>query len=320
MSTEIYPDSENHWCWVIKDDTGVYHVHADIFDNEVSFTSTLLDDSAEDAHDYPDLYKYLPAVETRNGEVISTATTRWGELYARGWTKQECHDGKKQGWDKLLPNEDLIDLGICPIRVINPDGSVRREEWYQQDELSRVDGPAYVEYYPDGSIKHTANYLDGEHTSSSEPTDIFYRPDGSIKSEAWFQDGELHRDDGPAVTTYREDGSIEFEIWYQDGQWHRDEGPARIKYYEDGSIAREEWWQDGVLHREGGSAITNYYRGGSVKSKAWYQDGELHRDGGSASTYYREDGTVESEHWYQDGVEVPQPQPPVEETSKGVEL
>jgi antitoxin component YwqK of YwqJK toxin-antitoxin module len=66
------------------------------------------------------------------------------------------------------------------------DGSIYRERWVVNDELHRLDGPAF----------------------------IWYNEDGSIKNEHWYVNGKNHRIDGPANITYNKDGSIEQEQWW----------------------------------------------------------------------------------------------------------
>ena len=67
------------------------------------------------------------------------------------------------------------------------DGSIRYEEWSQNGERHREDGPAWIRYLPDGS-----------------------------KYEGWYQNRERHREDGPAGIGYYGNGSVEYEEWY----WH----------------------------------------------------------------------------------------------------
>jgi len=70
------------------------------------------------------------------------------------------------------------------------DGSIESEQWWLDNKLHRLDGPAVVSYYKDGSIY----------------------------SEYWYLDSKQHRSDGPAIVRYSKDGSIESEVWYLDGK------------------------------------------------------------------------------------------------------
>ena len=74
------------------------------------------------------------------------------------------------------------------------DGSVKYEEWSQNGERHREDGPAYIEYYQDGSIGY----------------------------EEWYQSGKEHREDGPAYIEYYQDGSVASEAWWFEGKQARD--------------------------------------------------------------------------------------------------
>ena len=61
-------------------------------------------------------------------------------------------------------------------------------QWYQNDKLHRVDGPAI-------------EWANGYHS--------------------WYQNGQRHRTDGPAI-----EGADGDREWWQNGQRHRIDGPA----------------------------------------------------------------------------------------------
>ena len=85
-----------------------------------------------------------------------------------------------------------------------------------------------VKYYANGSIEYEAWYQNGNLHREDGPAWIRYRPDGSVEIESWYRNGERHREDGPAFTEYRPDGSVEIEEWY----WH-DEQLEDITSLED---------------------------------------------------------------------------------------
>ncbi len=62
-------------------------------------------------------------------------------------------------------------------------------EWYENDQLHKIDGPAFV----------------------------------SGESKLWYEHGKLHREDGPAIIT-----SHRNQAWYKHGKQHREDGPAVI--------------------------------------------------------------------------------------------
>ena len=74
------------------------------------------------------------------------------------------------------------------------NGSIEYEEWYQNGERHREDGPAFIRYYANGSVKY----------------------------EAWSQNDKLHREDGPAYIEYDQDGSVEIDRWWFEGKQARD--------------------------------------------------------------------------------------------------
>ena len=102
-------------------------------------------------------------------------------------------------------------------KYYRPDGSVRLEEYWLDDQLHRTDGPAI----------------------------ICYRPDGSVRLEEYWLDDQLHRTDGPAIIWYNPAGSVERECYFLDHQLHRDSGPAIIWYDEDSRPKEEQYWLDG---------------------------------------------------------------------------
>jgi hypothetical protein len=82
--------------------------------------------------------------------------------------------------------------------AIDPDGT---QSWYQEGNLHRLDGPAYI---------------------------------GSDGSQSWYLEGRLHRLDGPAYI-----GSDGTQHWYQEGKFHRFDGPAWIR--PDGTMEIYVW-------------------------------------------------------------------------------
>ena len=75
-------------------------------------------------------------------------------------------------------------------KYYRPDGSVRLEEYWLDDQLHRTDGPAI----------------------------IWYNPAGSVERECYFLDHQLHRDSGPAIIWYDEDSRPKEEQYWLDGR------------------------------------------------------------------------------------------------------
>ena len=87
---------------------------------------------------------------------------------------------------------------------VNTSGN---REWYQNDKLHRLDGPA-------------VEFANG--------------------SKYWFQNGKRHRLDGPAVEYVNGD-----KFWYQNGKLHREDGPAcEYAAYKRWFIEDEELTED----------------------------------------------------------------------------
>lgn len=110
------------------------------------------------------------------------------------------------------------------------DGILVQEQWFWDNELHRVGGPAFIEYYADGTVY----------------------------TEEYCINGDCHRLDGPALIQYDADGDVEVEAWYQDGVMHRDgDKPTEINYYKD-EITSVEYRRYGIRHRTTGPQ-TIYY-------------------------------------------------------------
>ena len=121
------------------------------------------------------------------------------------------------------------------------------EEWYQNDKLHRIDGPAQL------TNNYKRWYRHGILHCSVGPALV------TLATEEWYQHGDRHRLDGPAYI------SKNTEVWYLDGKIHRIDGPARI--WKDGS---QEWFQNGMLHRIDGPAVIYTTTG----EKKWYTYGK----------------------------------------------
>jgi hypothetical protein len=105
-------------------------------------------------------------------------------------------------------------------------------EWFLNDELHRVDGPAIEfangnkEWWRFGKLHRQARH--GE-------------PDGPAIERAsgdkgWWLDGGRHRVDGPAIEFVNGD-----KEWWLNGVTHRDDGPA-VEY----ANGYKEWYLNGI--------------------------------------------------------------------------
>jgi len=90
---------------------------------------------------------------------------------------------------------------------VNTAGTI---EWYQNDKLHRLDGPA---------IEYANGY------------------------KFWYQNDKLHRLDGPAV-----EYANGYKVWYQNDKRHREDGPAceyadgdRYWFIEGKELSEEEF-------------------------------------------------------------------------------
>ena len=103
------------------------------------------------------------------------------------------------------------------------------QEWYQNGQRHRNDGPA-LEYTNGDKVW----YRNGQ----------YHRDDGPAAeydngNKYWYQNGEHHRDDGPAI-----DYANGTKVWYQNGWPHRVDCPA-VEYIN----GTKEWWQNGKRYK-----------------------------------------------------------------------
>ena len=95
-------------------------------------------------------------------------------------------------------------------------GELCSQHWYQNDQLHRVDEPAWIIY--------------------------FDSPGKEICNEYWYLYGKRHREDGPAGITYHKSGKIESEIWYLNDYLHRIDGPTEIWYNPSEKFQYNAWY------------------------------------------------------------------------------
>lgn len=132
------------------------------------------------------------------------------------------------------------------------------KEWYENNELHRVDGPAVI----------------------------------NAKGKEWHQRGLFHRDDGPAVDYV--DGT---QLWYQHQKPHRDgDEPALVyangtKTWCKNGMYHREGDKPAVEHPDGGKEWYKHnkpHRDNDLPAvvlgefQAWLVDGQKHRENGPA--------------------------------------
>jgi hypothetical protein len=211
------------------------------------------------------------------------------------------------------------------------NNSIYSYQYWTEGLKTRVGGPAIIQFVntpPDENKRLTRlfNYFWYE-------DDVLTREDGpalvlSNGTEEWYRNGVLHRDDGPAVSLFlykEEDGTSLFDqYWYTDGKLNREGDLPAVErangclewYIEDvrtrvGAPAitkldgSEFWYLDGVLHREDDEPAVVEFVGisedeelgpVSLFNKYWYTNGQLNRVG--APAVENADGSFE---WYSNG-------------------
>lgn len=97
--------------------------------------------------------------------------------------------------------------------------TVLSERWTQNDDLSCVGRPAYIEKD---------------------------RRSGKLQALSWWMHGNMHRADGPANILFHEDGISPHRVeWRLHGKLHRRGGPAIVTFDSEGIATDEEWWAEG---------------------------------------------------------------------------
>jgi antitoxin component YwqK of YwqJK toxin-antitoxin module len=94
------------------------------------------------------------------------------------------------------------------------NGQIKKESWYKENKLHRVDKDNY---------------------GLTLPTEIYYHVNGQIKIKLWYENDKLYRNDKdengltlPAEKHYYKNGKIILDYWYKDGKSHRDDN-GKIK-------------------------------------------------------------------------------------------
>jgi len=182
--------------------------------------------------------------------------------------QQECPvHGDRSARTSPLPAPPAPDPASKHKQTVRTDGTVI-EEWYEDGERHREDGPARVERHPDGTVVEEWCRNDKRHREGG-PAYVRRSPDGTV-AEWWYRNDKLHREGGPAYVRRSPDGTV-VEQWRKDGVLHREDGPALVERHPDGTVV-EGWYGNDKRHREDGPAYVRRYTDGTV-TEAWYLDG-----------------------------------------------
>lgn len=87
----------------------------------------------------------------------------------------------------------------------------------KDEQLHRIDGPAYISFYKNGQPR----------------------------CKEWWVDGRKHNTTGPAIKGFYSNGNLKHEVFYIDGKRHNTSGPAAKFYFESGNLELERYWIDG---------------------------------------------------------------------------
>ena len=170
-----------------------------------------------------------------------------------------------------------------------------REEYYQNGETHREDGPAIIEYDQFGNVTFEAYFQNNMKNRRDGPAVTKFQ-DGKIILEIYSQNGKKHREDGPALIEY-ENSNIKYEIYFQNGKKHREGNPAQIEYTQDGNVKSTKYFQNGLLHREDGPA-REYFQGNILHIESYFQKGIPKRSDGPTEVFRGPDGEIVKEYYY----------------------
>ena len=76
-------------------------------------------------------------------------------------------------------------------------------------------GPAYIEYYESGKIRRERYYKNDKLHRLDVPAVIRYCENGNIDYKEYYENDKLHRLDGPALIKYYENGNINYKQYYE---------------------------------------------------------------------------------------------------------
>ena len=108
-------------------------------------------------------------------------------------------------------------VGLVHRLRYHSNGQKHAEEWFCNNILHRVDGPA-TQYWFDS---------------------------GQLFAEIWYLNGETHRVNGPSNQEWVRNGHKKYEEWRVNNNFHRVTGPARIKWDINGKVEYEFWFLKG---------------------------------------------------------------------------
>jgi hypothetical protein len=169
------------------------------------------------------IHIYENDVHEKFGECLTEVWRKDGEIdsfHDRPAVIVTSLDGRalvQEWYHKGMLHRDAVPARIEHYRYSNERFSIR-EEWYQNDICTRLDGPA---------IKEVCS-------------------DGLVAEEHWMVNGLEHRTDGPSyVDRDYETHIVLAEHWMQNGEFFRKDGPVYTERLSpSGRIVAEEYMDD----------------------------------------------------------------------------
>lgn len=165
--------------------------------------------------------------------------------------------------------------------------------WYLGYDLHLTTGPAITQYFENGKIKREAWYNNGSlHRIDDLPAVTVYgiktgTADTIFKQrEEWWTKGELNRynsmnepEDKPAIIEYYENGRFKSKMWHEENKFHRENGIEAVITYLDNdqnSIESKSWFFHGYRCGEnphdspkGNATFVSYYENGQKRREEW---------------------------------------------------
>ena len=177
------------------------------------------------------------------------------------------------------------------------NGNIHEEEYYDNNLLHNLEGPAYIEYNDKGAQIKTIYYLFGKKHRSDGPACTYHTDDTLVQK--WYTSGRLRNNGKPNEIIYYDDKKV--KKWLTDDDvLHRVDLPAYI-VVEDGVETYRAYYINGCRQHIGDEIVREQIDDYTYTS--YYTNGCIHRSEGPAYIVKKGDH-IKEERYYEYGNEV----------------
>ena len=189
-----------------------------------------------------------------------------------------------------------------PAMQVSKDGKLRGEEWVLNNELHRIDGPAYTSWHEDGTLKEIQWFRHNKLHRENAPAAQQWNKRGILRCSVWYYNGEFHRENAPAINIWHKDGTQKMISWSINGKLHREGAAAFQSWHKNGQLQAEIYKINGLHHRVDGAVYCLWNENGIKLKEYWFMHGKPHREGNAAIREWDDDGNLIVEEWCEHGI------------------